>query len=123
MYVVPAVVLWVCTFESGVHATIAGVVLGLLTPARPFGGREVIEELERGCTRGRASHRPDLRARQRRVVPGARRDETTRWRSPIAWGIVIGLVVGKPLGIIARDRARSAAAGSAGFPMGSRSAT
>ena len=46
LYVVPAVVLWVCTLESGVHATIAGVVLGLLTPARPFGGHEVIENLE-----------------------------------------------------------------------------
>ena len=55
LYVVPALALWVCTFESGVHATIAGVVLGLLTPARPFGGRETIEGLERVCIRGRAS--------------------------------------------------------------------
>ena len=35
-YAVLAVVVWLCTFESGVHATIAGVVLGLLTPARPL---------------------------------------------------------------------------------------
>jgi NhaA family Na+:H+ antiporter len=28
--------LWLATFESGVHATIAGVVLGFLTPASPF---------------------------------------------------------------------------------------
>jgi NhaA family Na+:H+ antiporter len=32
-YVVVGVAFWLCTFNSGVHATIAGVALGLLTPA------------------------------------------------------------------------------------------
>ena len=36
VYVVLGVVLWLCTFESGMHPTIAGVVMGLLTPAAPF---------------------------------------------------------------------------------------
>jgi NhaA family Na+:H+ antiporter len=36
VYVVLAVVAWVATAESGVHPTIAGVVLGALTPAVPF---------------------------------------------------------------------------------------
>jgi len=35
-YVAAGVVVWVATYQSGVHATIAGVVLGLLTPARPL---------------------------------------------------------------------------------------
>jgi Na+:H+ antiporter, NhaA family len=35
LYVVVGVALWFATFQSGVHATIAGVALGLLTPARP----------------------------------------------------------------------------------------
>ena len=30
------VALWLAVYESGVHATIAGVVMGLLTPARPI---------------------------------------------------------------------------------------
>jgi NhaA family Na+:H+ antiporter len=36
VYVVLGVAVWVATYESGIHATIAGVVLGLLTPTRPF---------------------------------------------------------------------------------------
>jgi NhaA family Na+:H+ antiporter len=36
VYVVLGVGLWFVVFESGVHATVAGVVMGLLTPAVPF---------------------------------------------------------------------------------------
>ena len=35
-YVPLGVVVWFFTFESGVHATLAGVALGFLTPARPM---------------------------------------------------------------------------------------
>lgn len=45
-YAVVGVVVWIATLESGVHATIAGVALAFLTPARPIGGRQIIEELE-----------------------------------------------------------------------------
>src|SRR3954454_17129228 len=38
-YVVPGVVLWCCLHEAGVEPTLAGVVLGLLTPARPRRGK------------------------------------------------------------------------------------
>ena len=37
---------WVAVLSSGIHATIAGVILGLMTPAHPIGGRHVIEDLE-----------------------------------------------------------------------------
>jgi Na+:H+ antiporter, NhaA family len=45
-YVPLGIFIWVATFESGVHATLAGVALALLTPAAPVGGRDVLGEIE-----------------------------------------------------------------------------
>lgn len=45
-YVPVGIAVWVAMLESGVHATLAGVALALLTPARPIDGRRVLEELE-----------------------------------------------------------------------------
>lgn len=45
-YVPVGLAIWIATHESGMHATLAGVALGLLTPARPVNGRNVLEELE-----------------------------------------------------------------------------
>ena len=36
VYLVLGLAVWLAVWESGVHATIAGVVLGLLTPVRPL---------------------------------------------------------------------------------------
>ncbi len=36
LYVLVGAGVWLATFESGVHATIAGVALGLMTPVRPL---------------------------------------------------------------------------------------
>jgi Na+:H+ antiporter, NhaA family len=47
LYVVVGFAVWFATFESGVHATVAGVALGLLTPARPAdpqGAGDALEE-------------------------------------------------------------------------------
>ena len=40
IYVILAALFWLAVFESGVHATIAGVLLGFMTPARPFHPRQ-----------------------------------------------------------------------------------
>ncbi len=40
LYVLPGVVVWYGVLTAGVHPTIAGVILGLLTPARSWYGRE-----------------------------------------------------------------------------------
>ena len=41
LYVIVGFFVWLCALKSGVHPTIAGVLLGLLTPANPWiGGRK-----------------------------------------------------------------------------------
>ncbi len=100
-YVVPACVLWVCVLESGIHATIAGVVLGLLMPARPLGGRETLEVVEARLHPWSSFVVVPLFALANAgVYLGGNRFEGAV-DSRIAWGIMLGLVLGKPLGIVA----------------------
>jgi NhaA family Na+:H+ antiporter len=55
VYVVVGAFLWWAGFKSGVHATIAGVALGLITPARPL-----LSEDEALQVAGSLSERPDV---------------------------------------------------------------
>jgi NhaA family Na+:H+ antiporter len=98
--VLPAFVLWVCVFESGVHATIAGVALGLLIPARTEHDRVVLDRLEHGLHPWTSFLFVPLFALANAGValgPEALRDAAS---SPIAWGVASGLVVGKVVGIV-----------------------
>jgi NhaA family Na+:H+ antiporter len=38
MYLIVGMIVWLCTLKSGIHPTIAGVILGLMTPAMPWLG-------------------------------------------------------------------------------------
>ncbi len=62
VYVVLGVFVWYATFQSGVHATIAGVALGLLTPSRqPVGKKALLEVVDIVAHRLRADpHHDDL---------------------------------------------------------------
>jgi len=100
-YIVPAIVLWVCVLESGIHATIAGVLLGLLTPARPVNGRVIIEPIEARLHPWSSFLIVPLFALANAGVYLGGDSIEAALRSPIAWGVIIGLVVGKPLGIVA----------------------
>jgi NhaA family Na+:H+ antiporter len=44
VYVVLGVAIWIAFYESGVHPTLAGVLLGLLTPAVPFQRPSAVSE-------------------------------------------------------------------------------
>jgi NhaA family Na+:H+ antiporter len=100
-YVVPGVVLWVGVFESGVHATVAGVVLGLLTPTGSVGGREVLAGLEdRLHPWSSFVVVPVFALANAGVVIDGTSIEAA-FTGAVAWGVVLGLVVGKPVGIMA----------------------
>ena len=59
VYVAAGVLAWLAMHESGVHPTIAGVVLGLLTPATPYYNEDQLEDTAAGYAgefqRGRAA--------------------------------------------------------------------
>jgi Na+:H+ antiporter, NhaA family len=99
-YLLPGVVLWVCTFESGVHATIAGVVLGLLTPTGPVGGREVLTDLEGGLHPWSSFLVVPVFALANAGVVLDHASLEAAVTGTVAWGVLLGLVVGKPLGIM-----------------------
>lgn len=99
VYVPPALALWACVHESGVHATLAGVAVGLLTPARPVRGRPLLDDIEHLLHPFSALVVVPLFALANAGV--VVRNDTLRAASmsPVSWGIALGLVVGKPIGI------------------------
>lgn len=98
-YVVVGVALWVAVHESGVHATIAGAALGLLTPARPVRGRRVLETLERRVHPVSVFAIVPLFALANAGVTFGGGVLGDAAGSRLAWAIAAGLVVGKLFGI------------------------
>ncbi|WP_426242882.1 Na+/H+ antiporter NhaA [Nocardioides sp. LHG3406-4] len=100
LYVPLAVAAWWLTHESGIHATIAGVVLGLLTRVRTDADelRSPAERLEHLLSPTSAAVAVPFFAFMSAgvVVSGAVGDLAS---SPVVIGVVLGLVVGKPIGV------------------------
>ncbi|WP_445257761.1 Na+/H+ antiporter NhaA [Nocardioides aurantiacus] len=103
-----AVVAWVLVHESGVHATVAGVLLGFTVPvlrSQAAGGPEAgpglaehLEHLVRPLSAGVAV--PVFAFFASGVVVGGWSGLVSSLSDPVALGIVAGLVVGKPVGIL-----------------------
>jgi NhaA family Na+:H+ antiporter len=119
--VVPAGVLcWLALHEAGVHATIAGAALGLLTPA----GAD--EDSPEAVTLGKIEHTLHpwvsflivplfaLASAGVELGGGAIGDGAT---SRVTLGVVLGLGLGKPLGILGASYAATRA-GVASLPRG-----
>jgi NhaA family Na+:H+ antiporter len=100
VYLPLALVAWWCVHESGIHATIAGVVLGLLTRVRPDPGEadspaERLEHRLQPLSAGVAV--PFFAFLSAGVVVSGGGDLL---RDPVVLGVAAGLVVGKPVGVL-----------------------
>jgi len=129
VYAVLGLFVWYATLESGVHATIAGVALGLLTPARPLlnkrDAQQIVDALPSDANVDEVRHASFL---AQESVPLTERLEnmlhpftafmiipvfalanagiklsgdtiSDAAGSNITIGIILGLVIGKPVGI------------------------
>jgi NhaA family Na+:H+ antiporter len=95
-----AIAVWVCIHASGVHATVAGIALGLLTPVRPVGAESesLAERLERRLHPWSAGLVVPLFALAAAGIPVTAIGPA--FADPIAHGIVAALLVGKTIGIL-----------------------
>ena len=103
IYIFFGVILWFTLYKTGVHPTLAGVILGLMTPNTPkvTGGTEsVIEWLEDRFHPASAFFVVPLFAFANTGVAISLDTLELASTSLVAWGIFLGLVVGKPLGIL-----------------------
>ena len=99
-YVVPGALLWLCLYEAGIEPTLAGVALGLLTPALPRRGVPVLERLELGLHPVSSFIIVPLFALANAGVILTGDAISDAIASRVTIGIVVGLVVGKFLGIL-----------------------
>ncbi len=102
VYVIAGVFLWFALYKTGVHPTLAGVILGLLTPniARDENG-SVIEWLEHKLHPMSSFIVVPLFAFANTGVKITTETIESAATSLVAWGIFLGLVLGKPIGILA----------------------
>ena len=112
MYVIVGVIIWYATFRSGVHATIAGVALGLLAPARPLLGAKASERI-RSVFSGESASPMELRDASWRIRESAPvTSRLIRLLSPWTSFLVIPIFALANAGVTLTGDAASAAARS-----------
>lgn len=98
-YVMVGLFIWVCVLKSGIHATLAGVVVAAFIPLRvPETGEPWTEKIEHKLHPWVAFLILPVFAFANAGVPlgGMSVDAILH---PISLGIIIGLVIGKPVGV------------------------
>ena len=97
-YIIPGLFLWYFIHYSGIHATIAGVLLALTIPTNPVKETSPLEKLEHLIIRPVnflimpifALANTNIRF-ESKMIDGL--------YSPLGLGIIIGLALGKPIGV------------------------
>jgi NhaA family Na+:H+ antiporter len=135
-YVVIGSGVWFALHEAGVHATLAGVAMGLLAPTTPRIDPDMVDLDELGDLSDAEAARESSRLARESVsvvewlqhvlhpwtsfviVPvfalanaGVQIDRSTLTDavgSPLVWGVIVGLVVGKPVGVMLFSRVAAA---------------
>lgn len=88
-YVIPGFIVWAGIYQAGIHPTIAGVLVGLLTPVRAWLGPDgfvvsVRKQLEQLAAANPTEREPNELAETLRYVDGARREAMSPAESLIA---------------------------------------
>lgn len=109
IYIIVGIAMWYSMYCGGIHPTLAGVVLGLLTPSAPKQGTNaediedgsvsIIEWLESKIHPWSSYAIVPLFAFANTGVELNSQSVSAALDSPIAWGIFFGLVAGKPIGV------------------------
>ncbi len=99
-YIFLGIVIWGFVVKSGVHATLAGVAVGLAIPASPGrNGRSPLERLEENLHVPVSLMILPIFALFNAGVSLAGVSFASLME-PISWGVLIGLAVGKPIGVV-----------------------
>lgn len=102
IYLPLALVIWEMVHRSGVHATVAGVALGLLTRAKLDPGEEEspAERLQHIVHPISAGFCVPLFAFFAAGISLAGINPVQALTEPLGLGIIVGLVIGKPIGVV-----------------------
>lgn len=101
IYLPLAFAVWTLVHASGVHATVAGIALGLLTRVRPDPGEETApaERLEHRIRPASAGVAVPIFAFLSAGVAVSLSELTDAAEEPLLLGVAVGLVVGKLVGV------------------------
>ena len=99
VYVLIGIALWVAVLKSGVHATLAGVLIAWCVPLRDTSGRSVLKRVENDLHLPVAFFILPLFAFANAGLPLSELN-AQGLAHPVALGVIGGLVLAKPVGIL-----------------------